>query len=95
VEHVAIPWEGKELGVTISIGAAVFRDILDEGQASKIIRTADAELYAAKCAGRNKVRIAVDGATRETLPTPGPSLTGPARRDNTSARPHGGATARR
>ena len=61
VETMSVAWEGKDLGVTISIGADVFTDVTDANEASTIIRAADAQLYAAKCAGRNRVELAING----------------------------------
>jgi diguanylate cyclase (GGDEF)-like protein len=58
VENTTVTWDGKPLNVTISIGAAVFNEIADADDASMVIRAADAQLYAAKCAGRNRVCIA-------------------------------------
>ena len=62
VEALAVSWEGKSLTTTVSVGAAVFADITDGQDAAKIIRAADAQLYAAKCAGRNRIEITVDQA---------------------------------
>jgi diguanylate cyclase (GGDEF)-like protein len=55
VEAAALPHRGSEAGrVTISVGVAVFpQDAVDLGA---LIDAADAALYAAKRAGRNKVR---------------------------------------
>ena len=61
VETTSILWEGKKLSITISIGAAVFTEVVDDGDADKVIKAADARLYAAKCAGRNRVELTVDG----------------------------------
>ena len=62
VEALSVPWDGRNLGVTISIGAAVFTDLADANEASDIIKAADAQLYAAKCSGRNRVEITVGNA---------------------------------
>lgn len=56
VEAIALKWEGENLHVTISIGAAIasgFHDV--QAAAVSLIRAADANLYAAKSAGRNRV----------------------------------------
>ena len=61
VEETAVEWEGKKFGVTVSIGAAVLTQAVDEGDAANILKAADERLYAAKCAGRNRVEMVVDG----------------------------------
>ncbi|MDO8631123.1 MAG: diguanylate cyclase, partial [Phycisphaerales bacterium] len=56
VEAIALKWEGENLHMTISIGAAIasgFHDV--QAAAVSLIRAADANLYAAKSAGRNRV----------------------------------------
>ena len=58
VQEATVPWDGKQLGVTISIGAAVFTELVDRRDAVTIIRAADAQLYRAKDAGRNQVKCA-------------------------------------
>ena len=60
VEGTTVQWEGGRLRVTISIGVTVYTDILDVDETSHIIRAADAQLYAAKRSGRNRVEMAVD-----------------------------------
>lgn len=56
IAESAIPFDGKELGVTVSIGCAAItshdRDI------EELIERADRALYAAKAAGRNCIRLA-------------------------------------
>lgn len=69
VETASVVWEEKKLGVTISIGAAAFREIGDSGESTNVIKAADELLYAAKNAGRNRVELAMDG-TRQSPPTP-------------------------
>ena len=61
VEETSVPWEDEELGVTVSIGAAVFTKGTGEVGAHSTIKAADEQLYAAKRAGRNCVQIAIDG----------------------------------
>ncbi len=61
VEETSVAWEGEKLSVTISIGAAVYTDIVDESDAADIIKCADTQLYAAKGAGRNRVCTVVNG----------------------------------
>lgn len=61
VEETSVPWEGKKLSVTISVGVAVFGEATGDGDAPKIIRAADEQLYAAKRAGRNRVEMVVNG----------------------------------
>ncbi len=58
VEANTLKWEGDNLHVTISIGVAIasgFHDV--QAAAVSLIRAADANLYAAKCAGRNRVSL--------------------------------------
>lgn len=55
VQKAAVPWEGRQLSVTISIGAAGFSDMRDRQDVAGIIRAADEQLYKAKHAGRNQV----------------------------------------
>ena len=62
VGSLSLRWEGQTLGVTISIGVAVFTEVTGAAEATAIIKAADAQLYAAKCAGRNRTEIVVDGA---------------------------------
>ena len=63
VAETAVPWEGQKLGVTISVGVAVSTDIVDDSDAALVVKEADAQLYAAKCAGRNRVEMVVNGAS--------------------------------
>ncbi len=55
VQRMAFSMQGRRVGVTVSIGVAA-RAGLDTPQA--LIGAADAALYAAKNAGRNRVRVA-------------------------------------
>lgn len=61
IERLSIGWEGKALQVTASIGAAVSTQVVDPRDATTIIEAADRQLYTAKAAGRNCVRISVNG----------------------------------
>ncbi len=61
VQEASVPWEGKQLRVTISIGVAVFTELADRKDVPGIIRTADEQLYKAKDAGRNRVMCATAG----------------------------------
>ena len=55
--ELGIEWEGRPVGpITLSIGIATFPDHADSGQA--VLRLADAALYRAKQAGRNRVVVA-------------------------------------
>ena len=71
VEQLIVRWDSKSLGVTISVGAALFTDIRDTDDATRVIRAADAKLYAAKCNGRNRVEVAIDGEPQRRQTTPG------------------------
>lgn len=51
---------GGPLRVTLSIGA-LSTDVWREGDTDVLLRAADAALYRAKDAGRNRVEIAVPG----------------------------------
>ena len=57
--------EAPDLRVSFSAGIAVFPDHGDTVDA--LLSTADAALYDAKAAGRDRVRIAVSAVARETL----------------------------
>lgn len=62
VENLALAWEGKELRITVSIGIGLLTEVADAREAAPVvIRAADEQLYAAKCAGRN--RVGYKGAT--------------------------------
>lgn len=61
IEKTAVEWEGQKLGVTVSIGVAVLTEAVDEDDAATVVKAADERLYAAKCAGRNRVEMVVDG----------------------------------
>jgi two-component system, cell cycle response regulator len=61
---------GKPLSITISIGLALSSEYR-EADVDEIIRKADAALYAAKAAGRNRVRIArADGEIERPMQEP-------------------------
>jgi len=59
-EEAVVSWEEKTLHVTISIGVAVFSHVSDADECAMVIRAADAQLYKAKCEGRNRVCITAD-----------------------------------
>lgn len=67
IEKLKVPWEGKTIRVTVSVGVALLADGVGPESAAKLIAAADAELYHAKRAGRNRVcmrsRLAPIGAT--------------------------------
>ncbi len=65
VEDIVVPWEGTNLSVTVSIGAALLPTVAKGDCVSRIIRLADAELYKAKRAGRNRIGITVDSPSAE------------------------------
>jgi diguanylate cyclase (GGDEF)-like protein len=52
-ERVAV--DGKELSVTVSIGAAALSELPADQGATELLAVADARLYRAKIAGRNRV----------------------------------------
>lgn len=59
VEAQVVPWDGQALRVTVSLGAAQALDPAEEARA--LVGRADAGLYAAKAAGRNRVVAAGTG----------------------------------
>lgn len=61
VEQRTVRCDGRSLGVTISVGAVVFTKLTRHDTAGDIVREADAQLYAAKRAGRNCCQVCVDG----------------------------------
>ena len=54
VEAMRVPFEGKVLTITVSVGCASFVE-LEEKTPEALVSTADKRLYAAKHAGRNRV----------------------------------------
>ncbi len=54
VEKLTIPWEGRALRVTISVGVSSLGERPD-GEIEPLVRLADERLYKAKTAGRNRV----------------------------------------
>lgn len=54
VAEIAFTPEGKVLGLTVSVGGAVFEE---EIEFSELYRIADSRLYAAKEGGRNTIRL--------------------------------------
>lgn len=48
----AVPWNGRSLRVSVSVGGAVFPD--DAGSAAELLRRADEALYASKRSGKNR-----------------------------------------
>lgn len=61
VEALAIPWDGKSIHATISIGVGFLDAVEDLRLASReLIQLADKQLYAAKCSGRNRVCFSKD-----------------------------------
>jgi len=56
MEGTPISWQGETIRITISVGIEVLREATDAKEAAvAVIRAADEQLYAAKCAGRNRV----------------------------------------
>jgi diguanylate cyclase (GGDEF)-like protein len=58
VERIAIPWEGKTLRATVSVGLAMALDSAGASDVANLIKSADEQLYAAKAGGRNQVCMA-------------------------------------
>lgn len=54
VEAMRVPFEGKVLTITVSVGCSSFAD-LEEKTPEALVSSADKRLYAAKHAGRNRV----------------------------------------
>lgn len=55
VEELRLDWEGQELKVTISLGCAALEMATSQLDGDRLIESADAKLYEAKEAGRNRV----------------------------------------
>ncbi len=55
LEELSIPWEGRSLQITSSIGCATWSKTRSFDNASALLQAADAALYRAKDAGRNMV----------------------------------------
>lgn len=62
IAQSVVPWNGQGLVVTISIGIAAYSGVPRDLSPCDVIRIADAQLYAAKCSGRDCVRVCVNGA---------------------------------
>ncbi len=58
VQSLALQWEGRDLKITISVGVGLLTEMTEVNAAATLIRAADEQLYAAKCAGRNQVAFA-------------------------------------
>jgi len=61
VEDEEVEWEGQTLQVTISIGVAALTKVPQGLKPAVITKLADAQLYNAKAAGRNRVEACIDG----------------------------------
>jgi diguanylate cyclase (GGDEF)-like protein len=57
IESTPLPWKGRGIGFTCSIGVAAVPDIT--GEVENLYGAADTALYRAKDAGRNRVVVAV------------------------------------
>ena len=55
------PWQLVLSLVGISVGVAVYTQLSESSTAEDVIRAADRLLYAAKCSGRNTVRMMLNG----------------------------------
>lgn len=65
IESMPLVWEGKDLRITVSIGVGLLPEVTDAREAAvTVIRAADEQLYAAKCAGRNRVACKGAASTR-------------------------------
>ncbi len=60
IEDVQVEFEGHTFQVTASLGAACITEFRDEAEMEKLIKLADAYLYKAKRAGRNRVECYKD-----------------------------------
>lgn len=56
IEVYSVDFEGQSLNVTLSIGCCNLSEI-ESGDAEELLRVADTRMYAAKQAGRNRVRF--------------------------------------
>jgi diguanylate cyclase len=69
VETAPLPWEGSMLRVTVSVGVAVTDKIGDVPEAAvTLLQRADENMYAAKCAGRNRVSTGASPARASKTP---------------------------
>jgi diguanylate cyclase (GGDEF)-like protein len=66
VETTPLRWQGREVPMTCSVGVATFPDIV--GALASLYAAADAALYRAKRAGRNRVVAAHRGETSPEEP---------------------------
>jgi diguanylate cyclase (GGDEF)-like protein len=65
VQNLRIENAGSpERVVTVSIGVAS-AELTDEAAAARMVENADRALYEAKCAGRNRVKLATDQINEE------------------------------
>jgi diguanylate cyclase (GGDEF)-like protein len=55
IEHMRVPWEGRSISVTVSIGLATFTPDSNFADGDAILASADACLFRAKQSGRNCV----------------------------------------
>jgi diguanylate cyclase (GGDEF)-like protein len=59
VEATLVPWDGKTIKVTVSIGVGFIDGVKDFRPGTRdLVKMADEQLYAAKCGGRNRVCVA-------------------------------------
>ncbi len=67
IEDIELPFEGvvERLTITVSTGVASYPKHADSANA--LLRAADAAVYDAKLGGRNRTRLALPPAARETL----------------------------
>ncbi len=62
IEKMRVPWEGRSIGVTVSIGLATFTPETNFEDGDAILARADACLFRAKQSGRNRVVADVAGS---------------------------------
>lgn len=70
VERLQIDTGGEPLSVTVSIGGTLWshRDLAPSASRDKLVQPADAELYRAKNAGRNRVSVSGQDSAEDAIP---------------------------
>ena len=57
IEAIQLPVDGGIYQPAASIGGCLTQDVAAEGTATRLVDTADQQLYRAKAEGRNRVRV--------------------------------------